>query len=287
MIILYRLADLIVNSVLLIPGENLSDYAVLWNRFASKFIQLLSVLIPGIVLLKWVDKRPATLLGIGFYKGVLRELLIGILMGFALIIISVSILWLTGMASFSFNGLSSGLLLYISSVLVILAISAAYEEILFRGYIFQALIEGSNFWISVGIYSLLFGAAHLSNKGITVFSIAVTIIGGVFLGIIYFKTRALWMCIGAHFIWNWAMAPLFGMGLNESKFLRRSMFTYNPSESFFIQGQDVMGDMIMGILLLALTIYLWKAKWLKPAEYNRNLWSKYPPKYGVDPEMGE
>jgi membrane protease YdiL (CAAX protease family) len=248
---------------------------------------LLSVFISSIVLLRWVDKRPIAILGIGFYKGALRELTIGILIGFALIIISVSILWLTGVASFSFNGFSLGLLRYLLSALVILIISAAYEEILFRGYIFQSLIEGSNFWITLGIYSLLFGAAHLSNEGITIVSIAVTIIAGVFLGVIYFKTRALWMCIGAHFIWNWTMAPLFGMGLNESKFLRRSMFTYNPSESFFIQGQDVMGDIIQGILVLALTIYLWKATWLKPAEYNRNLWSKYPPKYGTDPKMGE
>jgi membrane protease YdiL (CAAX protease family) len=284
--LLFKLLDLF-EKPFLFQGENLQDYSLLWNRFVNKFIKLLSVFISSIVLLGWVDKRPIAILGIGFYKGALRELTIGILIGFALIIISVSILWLTGVASFSFNGFSLGLLRYLLSALVILIISAAYEEILFRGYIFQSLIEGSNFWITLGIYSLLFGAAHLSNEGITIVSIAVTIIAGVFLGVIYFKTRALWMCIGAHFIWNWTMAPLFGMGLNESKFLRRSMFTYNPSESFFIQGQDVMGDIIQGILVLALTIYLWKATWLKPAEYNRNLWSKYPPKYGTDPKMGE
>ncbi len=95
------------------------------------------------------------------------------------------------------------------------------------------------------------------------------------------------MCIGAHFIWNWTMAPLFGMGLSESKFLRMSMFTYKPSECFFIHGQDVLGEIIPGMLVLALTIYLWKAKWLKPAEYNRNLWSKYPPKYGTEPELSK
>lgn len=286
-IIIYKLFDLLENSFLLIQGDNLSDKALLWNRFVSKFIQLLSVLIPGIVLLKWVDNRPFALLGIGFYKGALRELLLGMLMGFVLIIFSVSILWVTGVASFSFNGFSFGLLLYFLSVLVILIISAAYEEILFRGYIFQSLIEGSNFWIALGIYSLLFGAAHLSNEGITIFSIAVTIIAGAFLGVIYYKTRALWMCIGAHFIWNWTLVPLCGIGLNEMKFLRRSIFAYNPSESFFIQGQDVMGDIIQCILLLALTIYLWKAKWLRPSEYNRKLWSGYPSRYGTRPETNE
>jgi hypothetical protein len=64
------------------------------------------------------------------------------------------------------------------------------------------MIEGSSFCISLGIYSLLFGAAHLSNEGITVYSIAVAVMAGAFLGILYIKTRALWMCIGVHFIWN-------------------------------------------------------------------------------------
>jgi membrane protease YdiL (CAAX protease family) len=286
-IIFSKLLDLFENSFLLIQSDNLSDYTLLWNRFVSKFFQLLAVFIPGIVLLKWADKRPIALLGIGLYKRTLKELSIGMLMGFILIPLSIFILWLTGVATFSFNGFSMDLLIYLLSVLGILVISAAYEEFLFRGYIFQSLIEGSNFSITLGIYSLLFGAAHLSNKGVTVFTIAVTVIAGVFLGVIYFKTRALWMCIGVHFIWNWTMGPLFGMGLSESRFLRRSLFTYQPSESLFINGQDVISEIILGVLLLALTIYLWKAKWLRPAECNRKLWLKYPAKYGTEPEMGK
>lgn len=81
------------------------------------------------------------------------------------------------------------------------------------------------------------------------------------------------------------MAPLFGMGISESKFLQKSLFTYTPSKSFFSHGQDIMSEIISGLLLIALTIYLWKANWLKPAEYNRKLWSKYPYKYGTEPEI--
>lgn len=284
LVIVSKVLGLFEDSFLLIHGESPGDYALLWNRFASKSLQLLAVFIPGLVLLKRVDKRPIALLGMGFYKGTLRELSTGMLMGLILIPSSISILWLTGAASFSFAGFSLGLLLYLLCALFILIISAAYEEILFRGYIFQSLIEGSSFWITLCIYSLLFGAAHLSNEGITVFSIAVTVIAGVFLGVLYIKTRALWMCIGVHFIWNWTMGPVFGMGLSDSKFLRRSLFAYQPSESFFINGQDVVSEVVLGVLLIALAIYLWKARWLKPAEYNRELWARYPSKYGTGPE---
>jgi membrane protease YdiL (CAAX protease family) len=284
-IILSKLLDSLGNSLLSIRGENLSDYSLLLNRFVSKFIKFLSVFIPSIVLLKWVDKRPVTLLGTGCYKGSLRELSTGMLMGLIMGTVCVSILRLTGWASFSFNGFSIDMLLYLLSCLVVLVVSASYEEILFRGYIFQSLIEGSNFWITLVVFSLLFGAGHIENAGVTFFGLAFTVIAGVFLGVIYFKTRALWMCIGVHFMWNWTMAPIFGMGVSESRFLRRSLFSYKPWESGFIGGPDTISEIIQGIVLIALTIYIWKANWLKPAEHNKKLWAKYPPKYGTEPEM--
>jgi membrane protease YdiL (CAAX protease family) len=286
-VILNRLLDLLGTSFLLIGDENLGDYALLLNRFLIKSLKLLSVFIPGIVLLKWVDKRPAILLGTGCYKGFLEELSIGMLMGLITGTLCVLILRLTGWASFSFNGFSIDMLLYLLGCLVVLVISASYEEILFRGYIFQSLIEGSNLWITLVMFSLLFGAAHIGNAGVTVFTIAFTVIAGVSLGVIYFKTRALWMCIGVHFMWNWTMAPIFGMGVNESKFLRRSLFSYKPWESGFIGGPDTLSEIVQGIVLIALTVYIWKAHWLKPAEYNRKLWAKYPPKYGTEPELIE
>ena len=192
-------------------------------------------------------------------------------MGLILIPLSVSILWLTGVASFSFNGFSSNLLLYILYVLFILIISAAYEEILFRGYIFQSLIEGSNFWITLGIYSLLFGAAHLSNKGITIFSIAVTVIAGIFLGVIYIKTRASLDVYRSAFHLELDHGAVFGMGLSDSKFLRRSLFTYRPSESFFINGQDVVSEIVLGVLLIALTIVSLESKMVETCGIQRKI----------------
>lgn len=281
---IFRLLDLLGNSFLLIQGENLSDYSLLLNRFINKFLQLLAVLIPGIVLLKWIDKRPVTLLGIGYYKGFFRELTIGMFMGLIMGTICVSILWLTRLASFSYYGFSLDMLLYLLFCLGILVVSASYEEILFRGYIFQALIEGSNFWITLGVFSLLFGAAHISNAEITVLGVVFTITAGIFLGMIYFKMRALWMCIGVHFIWNWIMGPIFGMGISGSKFLRRTLLSYNSLESGITGGADAISEIIQGLLMIILTIFIWKAKWLKPAEYNKKLWKKYPPKYGTEPE---
>jgi membrane protease YdiL (CAAX protease family) len=282
-IVLHKLLGLFAGSLLMTQGEPLSDYSLLLNRFVSKSVKFVSVLLPALVLLKWVDRRPVALLGLGFYKGAVRELLAGMAMGFVLTVASVFILRVTGLASFSFNGFSMSALQYVLGVLVVLVISSCYEEVLFRGYVFQSLIEGTSFLIALAIYSLLFGAAHIGNSEATVYTVAFAVIAGMFLGTVYYKTRALWMCIGIHFMWNWTMGPLFGMGISGSKFLRRSLFTYEPSESSLIHGVDAMSEIIPASILVALTIYLWRARWVKPAEYNRRLWEPYLPDSKLEP----
>ena len=286
-IILSKIFDPIVNSYLLVQGENLSDYELLLNRFVSKGFNFLAVLLPGLLLLIGLDKRPVDLLGLGFCKGNIKELSIGMIIGLITGILSITLISLVGSASFSLNEIQFDLIIYLIGVLVVAIISAAFEEIAFRGYMFQSLIEGTNFLITLVIFSLLFGAAHLSNEGATIFTIMFTISAGIFLGVVYFKTRALWMCIGMHFMWNWTVGPLFGMGLSESRFLRRSLFSYEPLEIGWFGGVDATGEIIQTIILVILTIIIWKAKWLKPAEYNKRLWSKYPPKYDTEPVKSE
>jgi len=279
---LFKLLDLFGESPLMALGDNPGDYRLLATRFIMKFLVFLAVLFPGLALLKWVDKRPAALLGTGFYRGAIKELGIGMLLGFILVGLTALVLWASGAAVFTFNGISLSMLLYLAAVLAVLAVSAAYEEVLFRGYIFQALIEGSSFWIAIGIFSLVFGAAHLSNDNISVVSITGTVAAGAFLGVLYYKTRALWIGIGAHCIWNWMVGPATGLG--ESKFLRRTLFSSGPSPSGPFAKIDTMSDIVLGILCLALAAYLWKAKWLKPAECNRKRWAAYPAKFGAEPE---
>ena len=280
----FELSEFLENSFLLLKGESLGNYALLQNRFVTKLLKLLSVVIPSLVLLKWLDKRPLGLLGVGFYKGFLRELGIGMLMGLILVSGSIFILWATGLASFTFNGFSLDILLYLLLCLLILIISASYEEILFRGYIFQSLLEGSNLWITLGIYALLFGAAHLDN-GIGTVTFAV--VAGVYLGLLYYKTRALWMCIGMHFVWNWIEAPIFGIGVEGSKFLRKSLFSYQPFESSLFGNADLVITLLQALFMIVFTILIWKVAWLKPSEYNQKLWAHYPPKFGTEAKIDD
>ena len=275
-IALFKLVDLF-DDLLFIKGEELSDYSLLVNRFIEKFLLLICVLIPGIILLKWVDKRALRLLGIGLYKKAVAEFSLGMIISIIIISLSAFILYVLGLATFTYNGFSAVSLLYLLFTLVVVIVMASYEEVLFRGYIFQALIEGSNIWIALVVYSLLYGAAHLSNEGVTAISIAVTIFAGAILGILYYKTRSLWACIGAHFMYNWLYGVIFGIA--KPAYLQRTSFTYQPLDSGFMLNTDDIYEIMLALFFLIITIFLWRAKWLRPAPCNKELWLQYPSKY--------
>ena len=283
-ILLSELIISVVDTYLQIKGDDLHDYELLINRFINKSLRLLTVLLSAVFLLRWIDKRPIGLLGIAFYKGMLKELSIGTIIGLFLGISGILITQLLGLGSLTLNPIDLNLIIYLVAVLIILIISAIYEEILFRGYIFQSLIEGTNIIITLVFVSLLFGAAHLDNEDVTVFYILFTICAGIFLGVMYYRTRALWMCIGTHFIWNWTIGPIFGMGIEQNPFLRRSLFNYQAIEGNMNNGINGLEDLIHSIIFIILTIVVWKSNWFKPAEYNSKRWAQYPLKYGVSPE---
>ena len=110
---LSELNEFLYKSFLLINGDTLSDYTLLYNRFTDKTLKLLSVLLPALILLKFVDKRPIGLLGLSLYKGVVKELSIGMAIGFFLGIVSVLITYFVGLGSFNLNNISIELIIYV------------------------------------------------------------------------------------------------------------------------------------------------------------------------------
>ena len=86
---------------------------------------------------------------------------------------------------------------------------------LFRGYAFQTLIAGSGPFSALLPTSLLFAFAHAGNQGISWLGLINTFGFGLVLGYAYIRSRDLWLPIGIHFGWNWALVVF---GLNVSGF---------------------------------------------------------------------
>jgi len=98
-------------------------------------------------------------------------------------------------------------------ILVVLAFGAVGEELLFRGYAFQLMVRTMGEFAAVLPVAVLFGVAHMGNRGVTPLAIFNTVLWGVLLGYAFLLTRALWLPIGLHFGWNGAM-PLLGVNLS-------------------------------------------------------------------------
>jgi membrane protease YdiL (CAAX protease family) len=98
-------------------------------------------------------------------------------------------------------------------VSIVLLFGAFGEEMLFHGYAFQLLIRSLGPFATILPVSIIFGLAHIGNQNASIFGIFNTFLWGVLLGFAYLRTRALWLSIGLHFGWNFAL-PLFGVNLS-------------------------------------------------------------------------
>ena len=84
---------------------------------------------------------------------------------------------------------------------------------LFRGYGFQVLVSGIGAFATILPVAVLFGLAHSQNLNFGSLALVNTILWGVVLGYAFLRSGDLWLPIGLHFGWNWAL-PLLGVNLS-------------------------------------------------------------------------
>jgi membrane protease YdiL (CAAX protease family) len=99
----------------------------------------------------------------------------------------------------------------IAPVLWILLTAAMLEEVTFRGYPFQRLIEGIGPAAATAISALLFGCIHLLNPSHTALGFINTALIGAMFSLAYLKSGALWLSFGIHFGWNVFLGSVFGL----------------------------------------------------------------------------
>lgn len=164
------------------------------------------------LLLGWVDRRDFRTVGLWFYHDWARDLLLGAGMGVGLLGAVVGVLLACG--AVRYQGLASATATIAPAFLftaVFLLLAAAFEEIAFRGYGFQRLIDSVGRLGAVAVSAGLFGVLHLFNPSGTALSTANTVAIGVLLAVGYLKTRGLWLPIGLHWSWNLGMGPILSL----------------------------------------------------------------------------
>ncbi|MFQ5925987.1 MAG: lysostaphin resistance A-like protein [Terriglobia bacterium] len=178
-------------------------------------LSLLVAVLAAKLLLRFLDRRDFRSLGFWFYAGWALELGVGLAGGLLLISLVVGVQWSLGGVEFVTLAATAPVL-FAAAVwnLVMLLPAAASEELLFRGYPFQRLVEAWGAWPATLVFAALFGALHLWNPSPTALSTLNTSLMGILLALAYLKTRGLWLPIGLHFAWNYALGFLYSLPLS-------------------------------------------------------------------------
>jgi len=93
----------------------------------------------------------------------------------------------------------------------VFSVAAAFEEVLFRGYLLQTFARSGLAWFAIAATAVIFGAVHSGNPNADLISTANTVLAGFWFGYAYLKTRDLWFVWGVHLMWNWMQGSIFGI----------------------------------------------------------------------------
>ena len=193
------------------PGEGLSRHELIYLG-VSNLRNLAAAVISSVVCAEILERRHFGSIGFRLHRGWRRDFGLGSVMGAASLAIAVGIAVSVGALTFDVQ--TRGLSPLIRGLLIVslfFVIAGATEELVFRGFPFQALVHNLGGARAIAITSLIFGLAHVSNPGASAFSTINTILAGIWLGVAYLITRSLWLATALHWSWNFAMVFIFGL----------------------------------------------------------------------------
>jgi uncharacterized protein len=179
--------------------------------------QLVLIAVVSIICQRLLKKPMADLTG-RLNIDWLRNLFFGLILGTVLMAIPALLLTLFGFINWQLNTFAFSIMVSGFSTMLLVALT---EELFFRGFIFQRLIQGLGQWPAQLIIAFLFLLTHLNNDGMTgtvkIFASINIFIASLLFGLAYIKTKSLAMPIGMHFMANFMQGPILGFGVSGSQ----------------------------------------------------------------------
>ena len=198
----------IIGYGLLISGYQGADY------FAHPSLTVVAAaIILGLYALfvRWIERHWPADLPLG---KLVPHTLLGILVGFIIMVLVVSTIVAMGDATVTWKGFSVEKQFNVFMMFLAVAVG---EEMIFRGVIFRWIDERWNTWVALLISAILFGWMHISNDNATWWSsLAIAVEAGLLLGAAYKWSGSLWVPIGIHWAWNYTQGNIFGLAVSGS-----------------------------------------------------------------------
>ncbi len=142
-------------------------------------------------------------------------------------------------------------------------IQSSAEEVLCRAFVYQRLRRayGSPVVAIVG-NSVLFGALHLLNPGVSALAIANIVICGVLFSLTVYYFDSFWCAAAIHTAWNFTQNIIFGLP-NSGNVMPYSVFKLDAGSATASFAYDpafgIEGTVLSGIVLACMTVglFIW------------------------------
>ena len=202
--------------------EFLQDYSLLIVAILAA-----SATTATLIARRFLDKKSFVSLGLKISKQTVKDVLFGFLLSGLMAGLFFVVLLLFNLIEFNGLGLSNSALVgaepssfvqlmktvtvgSLSLLLLEHVLVGYWEELAFRGYLLQNMVEGLGFKVAVVLSCLVYGLIHAANPNAGILSSVIIVLFGFLRIYGYTLTKMLWLSMGMHIGWNFFQGPIFG-----------------------------------------------------------------------------
>lgn len=244
------------------------------DMFSMSMASLVAVIIASFVCARFVNKKSLAAIGLSLNQLGWKEFGLGCLAGWLMMTGIFGIEYALGYTKVEAVEISfvDGLKVF-GYAFLFFGVAALFEEVLFRGYLFQTLARGINVVPATVLTGILFGLAHLGNPNASVFGIANTFLVSIVLCLAYWKTRSLWLPFGIHFAWNFSQTTLYGFPTSGADFTRHELTRLTQFGPEWITGgaYGPEGGALATLTIILCGAYLYFSRSLQPTSHTVTL----------------
>jgi hypothetical protein len=258
----------------LLTGEVRDLIPQAWASYGFFCLFMLSALLGSFkVMTRVFEHKPLGVVGLAFHPDWVKELCAGLGIGGIMMVAVGGAEALLGLARFAGNPFPARAeLAFGSGMFLVLLISATNEELAFRGYPFQKLVDSLGPPGAVAVSSAFFGLAHLGNPHHSWISTVNTMLVGIPFSIAYLRTRSLWMPVGMHFTWNYVQGFVFGFPVSGTT-LSPTLLKVQVHGAAWLTGSDYgpEGGLLSTVVIVGAAVCLFLSTRIRVSERMKEL----------------
>ncbi len=200
--------------------------------------------------------RPLTAMGLVRRPGAVREWALGATLGWSAVVACVLPIALSGGLLVTVASRTPAMLGTLLVDLATLLLAALSSEVLFRGYLFQRLIEvkgpGTAAVVMTVLAAMTRGILPHSSPG----SFLVSFLFGIVFAIAYLRTRALWVGWGVHFAVFATTTVLFGLPVGSFTDFSPVIASYTSGPTWLTGGGYGPEGSALALLVLLVLLFV-------------------------------